>query len=379
MRRTEPPPRRPVILVVDDTPLNLDTLTEVLKHDYIVRPALSGALALRLARGATAPDLILLDVMMPNMDGFEVMRQLRADPDTADIPVIFVTALSEHGSEINALTLGAADYITKPFSPPVVLARVRTQLALRQAQRHLAQVNARLLAERELVEDVLVRLRATENFDSRQLRYLLSSVDRSNGDILLAAFTPDGRQRVMLGDIAGHGPAAAACAPLLGHLFYSATADNLDAHTLLDTLARVMHDRLPRQIFMTFALLELAPDRSCCEVWNGGLPGCLLLRGDEPALALPSNSLPLGLQAAGPAEDEATRLALRPQDRLYLFSDGMTEIENPQGQPLGEAAVTRLLQAFDADQPLNALVDAFAGYQGHAHFKDDLTLAELRV
>lgn len=125
------------ILVVDDTPENIDLLVEILKADYRVRAAINGEQGLKIARLAKAPDLILLDVMMPGIDGFEVCRQLKGDPTTSHIPVIFVTAKITTSDEIRGFSLGAVDYITKPISPPVVLARVKTHLALYDQNREL--------------------------------------------------------------------------------------------------------------------------------------------------------------------------------------------------------------------------------------------------
>jgi putative two-component system response regulator len=125
------------ILVVDDTPENIDLLLEILKDDYKVRAAINGEQALKIARLKVAPDLILLDVMMPGIDGFEVCRQLKSDPTTSHIPIIFVTAKITTSDEIEGFSLGAVDYITKPISPPVVMARVKTQLALYDQNREL--------------------------------------------------------------------------------------------------------------------------------------------------------------------------------------------------------------------------------------------------
>lgn len=125
------------ILVVDDTPENIDLLLEILKDDYKVRAAINGEQALKISRLRVAPDLILLDVMMPGIDGFEVCRQLKSDPTTSHIPIIFVTAKITTSDEIEGFTLGAVDYITKPISPPVVLARVKTHLALYDQNREL--------------------------------------------------------------------------------------------------------------------------------------------------------------------------------------------------------------------------------------------------
>ena len=122
---------KPTILVVDDTADNLALMSTLLKHAYVVKIANSGAKALRIARSEAPPDLILLDIMMPEMDGYQVLQTLRADVKTHDIPVIFLTAKSEIEDEKRGLELGAVDYITKPVSPPILLARVKTQLALK--------------------------------------------------------------------------------------------------------------------------------------------------------------------------------------------------------------------------------------------------------
>lgn len=121
---------KPTLLVVDDAPINIDVLLETLSDDYVVRVAGDGASALSAVKKAL-PDLILLDVMMPDVDGFEVCRRLKEDPISRSIPVIFLTALAEDADEERGLRLGAVDYITKPFNPVIVKARVRTHLELK--------------------------------------------------------------------------------------------------------------------------------------------------------------------------------------------------------------------------------------------------------
>lgn len=137
----------PLLLIVDDNPENLTVVGELLQPHYRVRAANTGPRALRLAALAPQPELILLDVMMPDMDGHEVLSRLRADPQTSDIPVVFLTALDSTADEERGLQLGAADYITKPIRPTVLLARVRLQLELRQARDRLLARNRLLEAE----------------------------------------------------------------------------------------------------------------------------------------------------------------------------------------------------------------------------------------
>ena len=130
------------ILIVDDTPVNLNVLSAILgKRGYRVRPAISGALAIKAAQKA-APDLILLDVQMPGMDGYEVCRQLKSDAQTRDIPVVFISALDDVLDKVEAFQVGGADYITKPFQIEEVLARVENQLALHQQREAITALRA---------------------------------------------------------------------------------------------------------------------------------------------------------------------------------------------------------------------------------------------
>jgi adenylate cyclase len=134
----------PRILVVDDTPENVDVLAGVLSPHYQVKVALNGEKALRLAQSETPPHLILLDVMMPELDGYEVCRRLKANPATADIPVLFVTARSEVEDESRGFEMGAVDYLSKPICPPLVLARVKTHLSLKGSLDRLEQLSGQL-------------------------------------------------------------------------------------------------------------------------------------------------------------------------------------------------------------------------------------------
>ncbi|MGQ9481016.1 diguanylate cyclase [Chloroflexus sp.] len=134
----------PVILIVDDTPVNLLLLTQLLSaQSYDVRPVTQGTAALTAIR-TIRPDLVLLDIRMPDMDGYEVYRQLKADGETAQIPVIFISALDDVEDKVRAFECGGVDYIAKPFQPLEVLARVRTHLALAQARKALEAANREL-------------------------------------------------------------------------------------------------------------------------------------------------------------------------------------------------------------------------------------------
>jgi len=170
------------LLIVDDTPENLTILGELLQLHYDVLVAPSGERALQIAGRQPVPDLILLDVMMPGMDGYAVLAHLQQHPATRSIPVIFLTALNAAQDEERGLQLGAADYITKPIQPTVVLARVRTQLEVKQARDWLRDQNAFLEAEvaRRMAENDLI-----QQVSIRALAHLAEARDPETGNHIL--------------------------------------------------------------------------------------------------------------------------------------------------------------------------------------------------
>ena len=138
---------KPLVLIVDDSPVNLSTISALLKDHYRIKVANNGERGLKIASSDPVPNLILLDIMMDGMDGYEVCQRLKANPQTAGIPVIFLTGKTEVEDEANGLQVGAVDYITKPISPPIVMARIKTHLALKAASDFLINQNRFLETE----------------------------------------------------------------------------------------------------------------------------------------------------------------------------------------------------------------------------------------
>jgi PleD family two-component response regulator len=153
-----------LVLIVDDTPTNIAVISGVLEDSFRIKVATNGDTALAIAQATDKPDLILLDVEMPEMDGYEVCRRLKANPATCEVPIIFLTGRTEAADEQKGFEVGAVDYIHKPFSAPIVLARVKTQLALQNAL-HTVQAQSAKLAEwnAKLEERVNEQLGQLEN------------------------------------------------------------------------------------------------------------------------------------------------------------------------------------------------------------------------
>ncbi len=149
--------KKQTVLVVDDVTENIDILTNILREDYIVKAAKSGQQALKIVSMENKPDMVLLDIMMPEMDGYEVIKQLKADEETKDIPVIFISALGEIKDETYGFSLGAKDYIIKPVNPSIVKARVQTHLTLYKQRQILEEKNKELEKVVRVLENKLSR------------------------------------------------------------------------------------------------------------------------------------------------------------------------------------------------------------------------------
>ncbi len=175
MAIADDPPR---VLVVDDEPINVKVLVDLLRPNYRLIVARDGFQALERLKDEALPDLALVDVMMPNMDGLELCRRMKQDRRLAEIPLIFVSALGETRNEADGFEAGAVDYIQKPISPPIVLARVRTHIALRRAARELIQRNHTL---EEAVRERTAELALTQDATIHALTSLVESRDHETG------------------------------------------------------------------------------------------------------------------------------------------------------------------------------------------------------
>ncbi len=370
--------KKPVILAVDDTPENLDVIKGILTPAYSLRVAVNGELALKIA-AEKSPDLILLDVMMPGMDGYEVCRLLKSDERTRDIPVIFVTALVGELDEVKGLKLGAVDYVTKPIVPAILLARVSTQLALQQARRELYEKNQQLEHERELIEQIVLRMRRDTEFDGRFLRYASFSCEQASGDIMLAAFRPDGTQHVLVGDFTGHGLTAAIGGPLVSYIFYSMTRSDQPISDILEVINKVLVKQLPVNIFMATAGIELAPSRGSARIFNFGLPAVLGWGTGTDWKHWTSEGLPLGITDEFDRSEGVTA-SLSGISCLYLTTDGLLDAADAICERSGlETLIEQLPDSRAQNKSLQTVIDSIIKHAPEDQELDDMTLVEVDI
>ncbi|MCF6282539.1 MAG: response regulator, partial [Candidatus Polarisedimenticolaceae bacterium] len=368
--------KKQVMLVVDDSPMNLDLIKGILGSEHTVRIATNGKIALKIVE-QHPPDLILLDIMMPEMDGYEVCRRLKSQPKSANIPIIFVTAMNEVLDEVKGLDAGAIDYITKPISGPILLARVRTHLALKRAEQVVIQQRQKLQEERETIEGIVIKMREDPHFNQQHLRFLVSPVEETSGDILLSTFKANGTQHLMLGDFTGHGLPAAIGGPLVSHLFYSMSERNCGAVEIIAEINKVLYKHLPSYLFLAAAFVEIPATRKQFRVWNAGLQDTLLVHKGE-GRQYPSDAPPLGC-ISDHSVGEGRLIPLTEGDRFYIFSDGIIEEVDRKGEMFGyDRFKPLLIKLANNEISLNEIQVTIEQFCQPSPQTDDITLVELQ-
>jgi serine phosphatase RsbU (regulator of sigma subunit) len=373
------------ILVVDDTPANIKILADLLRKDYLLSVATSGADALEIAGSEDRPDLVLLDIMMPEMDGYEVCRRLKADSKTQDVPVIFVTAMSEVDDETRGFSLGAVDYITKPIRPPIVLARVAAHLELALARKTLAAQNKAmrdaLAVAAEVQRSLLPRTPLT--IAGLELAGRMVPCEAVGGDYLDILVGDEFAGRgvgLVVGDVTGHGPGAALLMTA-ARAFLRMRASrpgNLGA-IVTDMNRHLAADLGEIERFMTFFLLAVLGD-TVTWVGAGHDPALLVDPGSGTVTELEGDGCILGNDPDLSFAEH--RAPFRKSGQvLALYTDGITEAWNPGGEQFGRERLRQSLlrhASLDAYAILEGVLRDVLEFRGSAPQKDDLTLVVLK-
>lgn len=341
------------ILVVDDFPENLQYLSQVLsENDYKVRAVLSGAQALAAAK-ASPPDLILLDILMPDINGYEVCDQMKADPRTADIPIIFLSALDDLEDKVRAFTSGGVDYITKPFHAQEVLARVGTHLKLRAVQEDL-------IDQIEMRNELIAELDAFAHTVAHDLKNPLANILGFSN--IAASMWCSGESENIDECLDAISTEAVRINRIINALLTLASVRN-DSHfqkTTLD-MATIVRETLHRLRNMTLGAEIILPeewpqalgyDQWIEEVWANYLSNAIKYGGESPRIELGSDILPDGMlrfwvkdNGAGLTPDEQTSLFI-PFTRL-----SQSKIE---GNGLGLSIVQRIIERLGGEVGLES-------------------------
>ena len=369
-----------VLLLVDDDADNIQVVHSILKDKYKMRVAMSGAKALDLARVEPVPDLILLDVMMPEMDGYEVCSRLKADQTTREIPVIFLTGKIEVADETRGFEAGAVDYIHKPFSPPIVKARVRTQLMLREAHETVARQLIAINSELEMARQIQLAIlpRETPKIQGLDIAARYIPVSSVAGDFYDFILIDEKHVGILIADVCGHGLPSALIASMLQTALAAQSPRASDPARVLTGLNQALSGKFQWH-FVTAGYLFLDLENSTVNYAGAAHPPLLLWRMKSgSATEVLENGLMLGLLPD--STYSAITLPLECGDWIVLFTDGIVEARNPSGQEFGVDRLKRFVEenrALSAERLGDGLLDALEGWSGQARGEgqaDDITL-----
>jgi sigma-B regulation protein RsbU (phosphoserine phosphatase) len=371
------------VLIVDDTPANLRLLSQMLaEHGYHVRPVPDGPLALAAVQ-AEPPDLILLDIRMPGMNGYEVCEHLKAGAQTCDVPIIFISAMDATQDKVRAFTVGGVDYVTKPFQVEEVLARVETHLALRKLQKKLQDANRKMAQELALAGEVQTSFlpRDLPDIPGWQLAATLKPARETSGDFFDFISLPKGRLGIVVADVSDKGAGAALYMALSWTLIrtYAAEYPTRPETVLSAANRRIIKDSDANHfVTVIYGILDL--DTGTLVYCNAGHwpPYLIGPRHSENVPRLINTGVPLGIFGDKTWEQGVVQIA--PGDVLVLYTDGIPEAQNAQGEFLGR---DRLLETVRTNlgRPAQEIQDAILAdvkkFAGDTPQSDDIALIVL--
>lgn len=373
------------ILVADDTDadrLILETI--VRKEGHHVFSARNGLEAVDIYR-QERPDIVLLDALMPELDGFEAARQIKQLAGDELVPIIFLTSLQDTDSLVSCLDAGGDDFLSKPYNRVILKAKIKSFNRMRglhntmiMQRDQLSQHHRRLLQEQTVAKQVFDNVAHSGCLNANNVRYFLSSLAVFNGDVLVAGMRPNGNMMVLLGDFTGHGLPAAIGAMPLASTFYGMVNKGFSMSDVLREINKKLKSILPVGLFCCATMIDFNFRKKRIKVWNGGLPAGMVYRKDGSVIPLRSTHLPLGVLAEKSFKDDTQVINLDSGDRVFMWSDGIHEARNAQGEMFGEE---RLLQLFEENECNQTAFDEILlgvkNFIGSGEQDDDLSMIEI--
>ncbi len=360
--------KREIILLVDDNPTNLQVLRHTLQSiNCKILIAKNGERALAIAL-EDHPDLILLDIMMPGIDGFEVCRRLKSNPSTEDIPVIFLSSLGDTEDKVRGLQLGAVDYVSKPFQPDEINARVNTHLTIHRLQREVQSQRNQLEHELQVVSQVQRRLlpKNLPAINGIDLAVYYETSRYAGGDYYDIVEISGNRWGFLIADAEGHSAPAAVLMAMTCSLFHSYSGALTEPGEVLTYMNRILC-KFADPSFVTALYAVFDADHRTLRFASAGHPPPMIYRqGENRSLALDCETVhPMGIYPYEHIPVAETKL--ESGDRLLLYTDGIPERFNTVGEVYGEERLLQRLAENHSDNSRRILdkivvdVDQFAG------------------
>ncbi|MDH5424493.1 MAG: response regulator [Gammaproteobacteria bacterium] len=372
-----------LVLIVDDIEKNRLLLARYLKTKaYDVLLASSGAEAIELVKEQEI-DLILMDIKMPDMDGYEAARQIKSISSVNYLPVIFVSALSEDDALEEALAAGGDDYITKPVSFSILISKISAHQRIRELHKEvnrqneeLNEHNRRLQREHTLVSHFFDQARKKCFFDEGVIKSVSLPMETFNGDTVLVGRRPNGGITMLVGDFTGHGLAAAVGTLPVSQIFFKMLEDNAYIGDIAKEINRQISFLLPVEMFLAASLIELSAKGDRLMIWHGGMPDAYLYnQRTKDIITIKSQHLPLGVRGYKDFSDEVQLFYVNEDNKLIVMTDGLSEAINTENRMIDSDEYKKSIigSADITEGVLNKYKEYSEGVARH----DDISLLEL--
>jgi sigma-B regulation protein RsbU (phosphoserine phosphatase) len=373
------------VLLVDDEPANIQIVNSILKDAYKIRVATSGAKALELVSATPPPDLILLDVIMPEMDGYEVCTRLKAALETKDIPVVFLTAQTETSDETKGFDVGAVDYIHKPFSPAVVQARVNTHLTLRGIRQQLAQQLSTMKEELETARKIQFSILPHQlpTIENVQLAARYVPMTEVAGDFYDFIVIDEKHLGIFVADVSGHGMPAALIASMLKIALAAQAEWGSDPARVLtglnQSLCGKFHDH-----YVTAAYVYLDMEKRILRYGGAGHPPIFICDGATgSARKIAENGFFLSWMPD--AAYSSVEVPLVDGDWVFIYTDGISETVSRAGEEFGLERIREFIEVnsfLGPEELATKLLDEVQEWSGRGAGEqpdDDITLVAAHI
>jgi CheY-like chemotaxis protein len=374
------------VLIVDDDETNRIVLEIMLRSDgHAVHMAKDGSEAVSLYE-SVQPGLILMDIMMPIMDGYEAARRIKAIAGCHFVPIIFLTALTDEPSLVKCLEVGGDDFLVKPVSRIILRAKLAAAARmhglyqdLERQKRDLSVHHERLRYEHELAEQVFTKIIGSQGAKAANIKSELLPLAITNGDLLLGSRSSHGSQYVLLGDCTGHGLSAAIGAIPITDIFYAMTRKGFGIREIVVEMNRKLHATLPTGQFLAACMAEWDSKNGKIMIWNGGVPDAMIVSGKAGCCTrIPSRNIPLGIVGNDELNISIEVRQVDCGDRLYLYSDGLIEARDWEGKMFGQERLEGLINSNrDRSRLFYEIFNAVAAFRGNQPQDDDIALVEI--
>lgn len=333
------------ILVADDNRSILYLLAAILQEDgHTVTPVLNGADAVARFKEDIF-DLVLMDIVMPVMDGYEATKQIKALCGSRFVPVIFLTAASDDASLAKCVDSGGDDFLVKPYNRVILAAKIAAFKRIQDLYNTLERYNKQTEEELALAQHIFEAVINPHSDPVAGVETWQSSMGHFNGDMLTHALSPNGELHVMLGDFTGHGLVAAVGAIPTSDVFYSLTRQGADISTIIGEINRKLRTVLPIGRYCAATLVSINFKKQKISIWNGGLPAVLIIdKRTHHVERVNSSKLPLGIIDSDMLDRNMVHLELDPNKTIMVYTDGLTELRNQNGEMLGMEGLEQVIQ-----------------------------------